>query len=136
MKELFAEHGIPEFLCAGNDPQTENALFVEFATDWKFGHNTCSPRNPRSNGQAEADVKIVIGFLTHTKFSGQEPNLALLVYHNTPIDAHLFSPANLLYKQAFFTLIPEFIQNLDLHAAADHDCHGECASQSAAYHEH
>ena len=50
MKELFAEHGIPEVLHTDNGPQFANSLFTEFATDWKFDHNTSSPRNPKSNG--------------------------------------------------------------------------------------
>ena len=33
MKELFAEHGIPEVLHTDNGPQFANALFTEFATD-------------------------------------------------------------------------------------------------------
>ena len=78
LKELFTEHGIQEILCADNGPQFANALFPKFATDWKFDHNTCSPRNPRSNGQAEAAIKTVKGFLTHDKCSGQDPYLALL----------------------------------------------------------
>ena len=98
LKELFAEHGIPEVLCTDNGPQFANALFTKFATDWKFDHNTSSPRNPRSNGQAEAAIKTVKGLLTHAKCSGQDPYLALLAYHSTPIDAHLHSPAEMLYQ--------------------------------------
>ena len=59
LKELFAEHGIPEVLHTDNGPQLANALFTEFATDWKFDHNTSSPRNPRSNDQAEVAMKTV-----------------------------------------------------------------------------
>ena len=36
LKELSAGHGIPEVLCTDNGPQFSNALFIEFATDWKF----------------------------------------------------------------------------------------------------
>ena len=89
LKELFAEHGILEVLCTDNGPKFTNVLFNEFATDWKFDHNTSSPRNPRSNGQAEVAVKTVKGLLTHAKCSGQDPYLALLAYHSTQVDAHL-----------------------------------------------
>ena len=78
LKELFTEHGIPGVLPADNGTQFANALFTKFATDWKFDHNTSSPKNPRSNGQAEAAMKTVKGSLTHTKCSGQDPYLALL----------------------------------------------------------
>ena len=98
LKELFAEHGIPKVLHTDNGSQFANALFTEFATDWKFDHNTSSLRNPRSNGQAEAAVKTVKGLLTHAKCSGQDPYLALLAYHSMPVDAHLHSPAEMLYQ--------------------------------------
>ena len=70
-------------------PQFANALFTKFATDWKFDHNTSSPRNPRSNGQAEAAIKTIRELLTHAKCSGQDPYLALLAYHSMPVDAPL-----------------------------------------------
>ena len=59
MKELFAEYRSPESLHTGNGPQFANALFDEFASDWKFDHNASAPRNPRSNNQAEAALKNV-----------------------------------------------------------------------------
>ena len=98
LKELFTEHVIPEVLCTDNNPQFANALFTKFATDWKFDHNTSSPKNPRSNGQAEAVMKTVKGLLTHAKCSGKHPHLALLAYGSIPIDAHLHSPAEMLYQ--------------------------------------
>ena len=98
MKELFAECGIPESLCTDNDPQFDTALFAEFAIEWKFDHNTSTPRNPRSNGQAEVALKIVKRFLMFAKCSGQDLYLTLLVYHNLPTDAHLHSLVELLYQ--------------------------------------
>ena len=65
LKELFAQHGIPEVLHTDNGPQFVNALFTEFATDWKFDHNTSLPRNPRSNGQAEVAIKTIEVLFTH-----------------------------------------------------------------------
>ena len=61
LKELFAEHDIPESLCSDNGP---SALFAEFAADWNFDHSTSVPTNPHSNGQAEVAVKIINGLLT------------------------------------------------------------------------
>ena len=99
LKELFAEHGIPEILHTDNGPQFANALFTEFATDWKFDHNTSSPRNPKSNDQAEAAIKTIEGLLTCAKGSGQDPYLALLAYCSMPDNAYLHSPAEMLYQQ-------------------------------------
>ena len=64
LKELFSEHRI---LRSGNGPQFADHMFAVFARKWNFDYNTSSPRNLRSNGQAEAAVKIVKGLLTKAK---------------------------------------------------------------------
>ena len=89
LKELFAEHGIPEEICSDNGPQFASHLFAEFTKDWNIKHSTSLPRNARSNGQSESAVKIIKGLLTHAKCSGQDPYLALLAYRSTPVDSHL-----------------------------------------------
>ena len=135
LKDLFAEQGIPESLRTDNGPQFANALFTEFATDWKFDHNTSSPRNPRSNGQAEAAVKTVKGLLTRAKYSGQDPYLALLAYRSTPIDAHLRSPAEMLYQRTLRTTVPQRMRHTDPHAEAEREHLDHRAHQSAAHHD-
>ena len=99
LKELFAEHGIPEVIRSDNSPQFASHLFTEFMKEWNIDHELSSPRNPRSNGQAESAVKIVKGLLARAKYSGQDPHLALLAYRSTPVDAQLHSPAELLYQR-------------------------------------
>ena len=79
---------------------------MEFATDWQFYHNITSPRNCRSYGQVEAAVKTITGLLTHGKCSSQDPYIAPLAYHSTPIDAHLHSPTEMLYQQVLCTTVP------------------------------
>ena len=59
LKELFAEHRIPEEIGSDNGPKFASHLFAEFTKDWNIKHSTSSPRNLRSNGQAESAVKIV-----------------------------------------------------------------------------
>ena len=135
MKELFAEHGIPEYLCTDSGPQFAHALFEEFATNWKFDHNMSVPSNPRGNGQPESAVKMVKGLLTCAKFSSQDPYIALLPYHSTPINTHLCSPTELPYQWALHTTVTQHIQNTDPHDATDHECLDECASKSAPYHD-
>ena len=85
LKELFAEHGIPEEIQSDNGPQFASHFFTEFMKDLSIKHSTSSPRNPRSNGQVESAVKIVKGLLTHAKCSGQDPYLALLAYRSTQL---------------------------------------------------
>ena len=98
LKELFAEHGIPEVLHTDNGPHFPNAVFTMFATDWKFDHSTSFHRNPRSNGQAEAAIKTVKGLLTHAKCSGQDPYLPVLAYHSISVNVHLCLPVEMLYQ--------------------------------------
>ena len=104
LKELFAEHGIPEVLHTDNDPQFANALFTEFATDWKFDPNTSSPRNLRSNSQAEAAVKTIKRLFTHAKCSGQDPYLALLAYHSMAVNAYLHLPMEIYTSEHYAPL--------------------------------
>ena len=119
LKELFSEHGVPETIRSGNGPQFASHQFTKFAKEWNFDHTTISPRNPRSNGQAKAAVKVTKGLLTHAKYSGQDPYLALLSYRSTPINAHLCSPAEMLYQRAIRTTVPQRIRHKDSQAAAD-----------------
>ena len=135
LKELFSEHGIPETIRSGNGPQFASHQFAEFTKEWNFDHTTISPRNPRSNGQAEAAVKVMKGLLTHAKYSGQDPYLALLAYRSTPINAHLHSPAEMLYQRVIRT-VPQRIRHKNSQAAADRDHLNDHATQSAAYHDH
>ena len=101
-----------------------------------FDHTTSSPRNPRSNGEAEATVKVTKGLLTHAKYSGQDSYLALLAYRSTPIDAHLHSPPEMLYQRVVRTTVPQRIRHKDAQAAPDWDHLNDHATQSAAYHDH
>ena len=43
MKEMFAEHGVPDILRSDNGPQYANTTFTEFAEEWGFQHTTSSP---------------------------------------------------------------------------------------------
>ena len=135
LKELFAEHGIPEEIRSDNGPQFASHLFAEFTKDWNIKHSTSSPRNPRSNGQAESAVKIVKGLLTRAKCTRQDPYLALLAYRSTPVDSHLRSPAKMLYQRALRTTVPQRIRHKDPYAAAEHERLEEHATQSAADHD-
>ena len=135
LKELFVEHGIPEEIRSDNGPQFASHLFAEFTKDWNIKQSTFSPRNPRSNGQAESAVKIVKGLLTRAKCSGQDPYLALLAYRGTPVDSHLRSPAEMLYQCALCTTVPQRIRHKDPYAAAECERLEECATQSAADHD-
>ena len=132
LKELFAEHGIPEEIRSDNEPKFASHPFAQFTKDWNIKHSTSSPRNPRSNGQAESAVKTVKGLLTCAKCSGQDPYLTLLAYRSTPVDSHLQSPTEMLYQHALCTTVPQRIRHKDPFAAAACERLEELATQSAA----
>ena len=136
LKELFAEHGIPESIRSDNGPQFSSHLFKEFAEEWNFTHHTSSPTNPHSNGQAESAVKIIKGLLIRLKYAGEDPYLALLTYRSTPVDSHLRSPGEILYQCALRTTVPQRIKHQDPHAAAERERLEDRAAQSAANHDH
>ena len=97
LKEMFAEHGIPEVLCSDNGPQYASAQLADFCVSWGITHETSSLHYPQSNGFAEACIKSVKHALQWAKYSSANPQLALLALQATPIDTKLPSPAELLY---------------------------------------
>ena len=135
LKEIFGEHGIPEIIRTDNGPQFSSHLFMEFTKEWHIDHELSSPRNPRSNGQAESAVKIVKGLLNRAKYSGQDPHLALLAYRSTPVDSHLRSPAEMLYQRTIRTTVPQRIRNKDPHAELDMGRLNDRAAQSSFHHD-
>ena len=57
-KSHFARYGIPVKVITDNWPQFQAQVYEEFAAKWGFNHVTSSPYHSRSNGKAEATVKI------------------------------------------------------------------------------
>ena len=113
LKEMFLEHGIPKVLHSDNGPQYVSAQFTNFCISWGITHKTSSLHYPQSNGFAEACIKSVKHALQWAKYSGADPQLALLALWATPINTKLPSPAELLYQQWLRTTIPPKICNND-----------------------
>ena len=78
MKSIFARHGIPDEVVAGNMPFSSKA-FRKFASEWGFEVSTSSPRYPY---------------------------IALLEYRNTPISGCKESPAQLLMSRMLKSKLP------------------------------
>ncbi len=87
LKEVFSEHGIPKILYSNNSPQYSSTEFQAFYQNWKIDYCTSSLLHPKSNGFAEAMVKIIKWVMQKAKHSGCDPYLALLDLHAAPIDA-------------------------------------------------
>ena len=108
---MFLEHRIPEVLHSDNGPQYASAQFTEFCTSWGITHETSNPHYLQSNRFAEVCVKSMKHALQCTKYSGADPQLAMLALQATPINAKLPSPAELLYWCQIRTTIPARIQD-------------------------
>ena len=98
MKEIFADHGVPNILQSNNDPQYASAAFLKFAAEWGFEHIISNLHYPASNGFAESIVKIVKTAFTKAKYSGGDPQLALLTLYSTSVVANLPSSTQLLFQ--------------------------------------
>ena len=136
MKELFAEHGVPDILRSDNGPQYANAAFTEFAAEWGFQHKTLSPHHPASNGFAESMVKIVKTAFTKAKYSGEDPQLALLALCSTPVDPHLPSPAQMLFQCKLKTRLPMQPGNSDPYTDDIQERLDEKANHAKDKHDH
>ena len=113
LKEVFSEQGTPEKLVSDNGPQFSSAQFQTFKDEWSFIHVTSSPRYPQSNGYIERQVQTVKAAMKKAKDGHVDPNIALQCLRATPIDAHLPSPAELMFGRKIRTNLPVHIRNQD-----------------------
>ena len=61
---------------------------------------------PQSNRFAEVYVKICKGILQKAKDAGEDPHLAMMVYHNTPLGPNQKSPAEILHGNKAHSDLP------------------------------
>lgn len=104
LKKIFSVHGIPEVVVADNVPFNSFAI-KKFAHEWCFEIITTSPFYSQSNGLAEKAVDIAKNMLKKSKESGNDIDLMLLEYRNTPIVNIGFSPSQILMSRVSRTKI-------------------------------
>ncbi|UYV60919.1 K02A2.6-like [Cordylochernes scorpioides] len=105
LKRNFSIHGIPKVLETDNGRNYASREFNEFSNKWKFNHKTSSPHYPKSNGLAERAVQIAKNILRKCKQSGDDIQIALLNYRNTPRE-DMGSPAQKLLSRRTKTILP------------------------------
>ena len=91
LKCPFARLGISDQFVTDNGPQFCAQEFATFAADYYFQHITSSPYFAQANGAAECAVQTAKKILIQ-----EDPFLALVTYHATPIEAMGVSPAQLI----------------------------------------
>ncbi|XP_046391596.1 uncharacterized protein K02A2.6-like [Ischnura elegans] len=101
LKAIFARHGIPEIVRADNGPPFSSNDFRNFAREYGFELLTSSPYHPKSNGQAEAAVKIVKNIFAKET----DPCLGLLAYRSSRLESG-YSPSELLMGRKLRTNVP------------------------------
>ncbi|UYV78371.1 K02A2.6-like [Cordylochernes scorpioides] len=112
LKKWFSVHGIPRLLETDNGPNFTSRDFKDFQKKWLFDHQTSSPLYPKSNGLAERAVQTAKILIRKCLDSGQEVELALLNFYNTPRDG-LPSPAQCLFSRRTRTLLPTSTHQLE-----------------------
>ena len=113
LKGHFGRYGIPLQLVSDNAPQFSPREFKRFAQLWKFEHATSSPMYPRSNGMAEAGVKLAKNTLRKTMTCGGDVNLALLELRNTLRQDAGMSPAKMMFGRQTHSLLPTAVATED-----------------------
>ena len=83
-----------------------------FAKSWNFSHETSSPGNSKSNGAAEASVKIAKTLMKKCIVSKEDPYIGLLNIRNTPQEGMTSSPVQRLMGRRTRTLMPTFTDRL------------------------
>ena len=101
LKEQLSRHGIPDVLVSDNGPQWT------FDKEWVFRHVTSSPPRHKSNGKAEAAVKVTTNLMKKTFRDERDPWLALLEYQNTPTKAVGSSPDLCPERPRLLCLLPQ-----------------------------
>ena len=95
---LPAHYGIPEKVITDNGPQFWSKAYEDFAKQWEFDNVTTSPYHSKSNGKAEAAVKITKRMLIKISQENTDNHSAVLAWRNTPTEESPHSPAQKLHS--------------------------------------
>eukprot|EP00914_Ancora_sagittata_P015152 GHVO01029710.1.p1 GENE.GHVO01029710.1~~GHVO01029710.1.p1 ORF type:complete len:1206 (-),score=132.44 GHVO01029710.1:398-4015(-) len=104
LKAHCARYGKMDEIMSDNGPQFASEEFKSFCKKWDIVQVTSSPYHPKSNGKAEAAVKLAKNLLKRTD-DGEDFFLALMAQRNTPRQDKL-SPTELMMGRKTKTILP------------------------------
>ena len=109
-KKNFSRHGIPQVLYSDNATNFVNKVFRDFVKQWGIKHVSSSPHYPRSNGKAEATVKIAKKLIRKVEDNDEDLWLSLVHLRNVPNKIGS-SPVQRIFSRQTRTLTPSAITN-------------------------
>ncbi|XP_021378372.1 uncharacterized protein K02A2.6-like [Mizuhopecten yessoensis] len=107
LRQIFAEHGLPDKLVSDNGPCFISEEFETFLRENGIQHVKISPHHPATNGLAERSVRIFKEGMKKMGTSGGDTaaklSRFLLSYRSTPQTTTGLSPAELLFNRKLRT---------------------------------
>ena len=91
-KSIFSEYGWPDILVSDNGLCYAAETFTNLMKEYALNHITSSLHYPQSNRLVEKFVQIVKNLFYKAKDEGTDIQKYLMIYHNTPLPAHLGLP--------------------------------------------
>ena len=70
VRSFFVDLGVPVRACADDGPQSSSCEFQRFLQRWAVNHDLSTSHYPRSNGHAEAAVKVMKTLVAKTITDG------------------------------------------------------------------
>ena len=107
IKPVFAKHGAPATLITDNGTNFISSEFRRFLKSWDINHITSSPHHYKSNGRAEAAVKLMKGIIKKkTTKEGTDMWKAILEWRNATTPGMRSSPAQQLLSRRTRSMLP------------------------------
>ena len=110
-KRLFSCFGRPAQLRTDSDPRYLSSQFKEFCATWEVKLRTSAPYHHSANGKAESAVKVAKRLVKKCLTQGEDLQLALLEWRNTPQKDGL-TPAEKFLSRKPRSLLPSRIGGL------------------------
>ena len=83
LKAHFERYGVPKVIITDGGPKFTSRESTDFTQRWGIHHQISDPGYPKTNGKAEAAVKIMKNLMIKVQNNGNDPYESLLE-HTSP----------------------------------------------------